>query len=101
MTCEKGPLDLAEARARLAAARGRDYWRSLEELAGEPGFAELLEREFPRQAGEWTDPPSRRQFLRLAAASLALAGLGGCAQAPRERIFPYVRQPEEMVPGRP
>src|SRR5262245_40595882 len=101
MSAETEPLDLEHARARLAAARGRDYWRSLEELAEAPGFGELLEREFPRQAGEWTDPVSRRQFLRLAAASLALAGLGGCAQAPPERIFPYVRQPEEMIPGRP
>src|SRR5207302_489442 len=83
------------------AARGRDYWRSLEELADTPGFGVLLEREFPRQAGEWTDPVSRRQFLRLAAASLALAGLRGCAQAPPERILPYVRQPDEIIPGRP
>src|SRR5262249_7726845 len=101
MTTDHESLDLAAVRVRLTAARGRDYWRSLEELANTPGFGELLDREFPRQAGEWPDPVSRRQFLRLAAASLALAGLSGCAQAPPERIFPYVRQPEEMIPGRP
>src|SRR5262249_13950741 len=34
-------------------------------------------------------------------ASLTLAGLSGCAQAPQDRIVPYVEQPEGIVPGRP
>src|SRR5262249_34078736 len=50
---------------------------------------------------EWTDPVSRRHFLKLMAASLALAGIQGCAQAPRETIMPYVEQPEGITPGRP
>jgi molybdopterin-containing oxidoreductase family iron-sulfur binding subunit len=94
-------LDLATVRERLGAARGRDYWRTLEELSQAEGFQELLLREFPRQAGEWTDAVSRRQFLLLMGASLGLAGLSGCAPAPQERIMPYVRAPEEIVPGRP
>src|SRR5579862_2046070 len=79
------------------------YWRSLEELAQTPEFQELVEREYPGQAGEWTNSADRRQFLTLMAASLGLAGLGGCSPsaAPRERIVPYVRQPEEIVPGKP
>ncbi|MGH8005611.1 MAG: TAT-variant-translocated molybdopterin oxidoreductase, partial [Candidatus Binatia bacterium] len=77
------------------------YWRSLEELADTPGFADFLHREFPRQAAEWTDPLSRRQFLQLMGASLALAGLGACARPPTETIVPYVRPPEEVVPGKP
>ncbi|HYL96448.1 MAG TPA: 4Fe-4S dicluster domain-containing protein, partial [Terriglobales bacterium] len=34
-------------------------------------------------------------------ASLALAGLTSCTKQPLEPIVPYVRQPEEIVPGRP
>jgi molybdopterin-containing oxidoreductase family iron-sulfur binding subunit len=95
------PLDLSAARARLGSARGKTYWRSLEELANTPGFEEMLHREFPRHASEWTDPVTRRQFLTLAGASLALAGLGGCAQKVPEKIMPYTRQPEDLVPGKP
>src|ERR1700733_1526620 len=35
-------LDLAAVRARLEEARGRDYWRSLEDLAAHPEFQELV-----------------------------------------------------------
>src|SRR5580698_10228628 len=34
-------------------------------------------------------------------ASMALAGMTGCVRLPLEPIVPYVRQPEEVVPGRP
>ena len=34
-------------------------------------------------------------------ASLALAGLTACTRQPTEHIMPYVRQPEELIPGRP
>jgi MoCo/4Fe-4S cofactor protein with predicted Tat translocation signal len=95
------PLDLATVRERLARARGPQYWRSLEELAGSDGFRELLEREFPRFAAEWPAGFSRRSFLELAGASLALAGLTACTRQPAETIVPYVRQPENIVPGRP
>ena len=46
---------------------------------------------------------NRRQFLTLMGASLALAGLSGCSvrPAPSRTVVPYVRQPEEIVPGRP
>ena len=95
-------LDLAAIRARLDASRGREYWRSLEEIASTDGFEELLEREFPRQAAEWTaDPAGRRQFLKVMGASLALAGLSACTKQPTETIMPYVRQPEEVIPGKP
>jgi molybdopterin-containing oxidoreductase family iron-sulfur binding subunit len=95
-------LDLAAIRARLASSRGRNYWRSLEELAGSEGFQELLEREFPRHAAEWRDDAAgRRNFLKVMGASLALAGLSACTRQPTETIMPYVRQPEEVVPGKP
>jgi MoCo/4Fe-4S cofactor protein with predicted Tat translocation signal len=103
MTSSDRTIELPQVPNLVGAARGKDYWRSLEELAQTPEFQELVEREYPGQAGEWTNSVSRRQFLTLMAASLGLAGLGGCSPkaAPQERIVPYVRPPEEMLPGRP
>src|SRR5262245_57523350 len=93
--------DLASIRARLASLRGRQFWSSLEELAETPEFASLVQREFPEHASEWFDPVGRRRFLKLMSASLALAGATACTRQPDERIVPYVRQPENVVPGRP
>jgi molybdopterin-containing oxidoreductase family iron-sulfur binding subunit len=100
------PLNLAAIRERLAGAQGREYWRSLDELAATTEFQDFLHREFPRQASEWVDPDpvSRRNFLKLMGASLALAGLSGCASPldqPQEKIVPYVNKPEQMTPGLP
>jgi len=83
-------------------SEGRRFWRSLEEYLETPEFQEMLHREFPEQASEWTNPVTRRRFLTLMGASLALMGLNGCSTqpAPREKIMPYVRQPEEIVPGK-
>ncbi|MBI3800962.1 MAG: TAT-variant-translocated molybdopterin oxidoreductase, partial [Deltaproteobacteria bacterium] len=83
------------------SAEGRKYWRSLAELAEAPEFKELLHQEFPRQAAGWRDSVSRRQFLQLMGASLALAGLNACTSRPTETIVPYVRAPEKIVPGKP
>jgi molybdopterin-containing oxidoreductase family iron-sulfur binding subunit len=80
---------------------GPGFWRSLEEYASTPGFAEELGREFPLFASEWDAGLSRRRFLELSGASLALAGLTACVKQPREGLVPYVKQPEEVVPGRP
>jgi molybdopterin-containing oxidoreductase family iron-sulfur binding subunit len=99
-TPTNAPLDLAAIRSRLASARGRQYWRSLEELAETEEFQELLRREFPRQASV-LDAVSRRRFLQLMGASLALAGLNACTRKPTEKIVPYVRAPEEIIPGKP
>jgi molybdopterin-containing oxidoreductase family iron-sulfur binding subunit len=99
-----GSIDLDAVKEKLQGAQGPEMWRSLDELAGTPDFQEWLHREFPRQASEWVEPAddgvSRRAFLQLAGASLGLAGLTGCTKQPLERIVPYVRQPEEVVPGR-
>ena len=94
-------LDLAAVRSHLQESSGKEYWRSLDELAENPHFFELLHREFPRQASEWLDGVGRRGFLKLMAASLALAGLNACTRRPKETIVPYVRAPEEVVPGKP
>ncbi|HET9372698.1 MAG TPA: TAT-variant-translocated molybdopterin oxidoreductase [Vicinamibacterales bacterium] len=94
-------MNLADIRTRLAGLEGRAYWRSLEELADTPEFQNYVNREFPSQASEFTDPAGRRQFLKLMGASIALAGATACTRQPEEKLVPYVRQPEEVVPGRP
>jgi MoCo/4Fe-4S cofactor protein with predicted Tat translocation signal len=88
---------------RLASAGQGSFWRSLDELAETPEFLDYVRHEFPRQCDEWTDAAGRRNFLKLMAASLGLAGvgLGGCLRQPDEKIVPYVRQPEDFVPGKP
>ena len=53
---------------------------------------ELMNEEFPSQASEWVDPVSRRGFLKVMGASMALAGLAGCTKQPDEPIFPYVKR---------
>ena len=93
-------LDLTELRTQLATTGGRDYWRSLDELAETEDFQELLHREFPEQADQWLDPVSRRNFLKLMGASLAFGGLASCTIQPDEKIVPYVRAPEQLIPGK-
>ena len=80
--------------------QGKEYWRSLAQLEGSPEFDEFLHREFPQGASELSDPVTRRSFLTLMGASIALAGLAGCRR-PVEKIIPYVNAPEEIVPGIP
>ncbi len=99
-TVHEHTLDLATVRAKLREKSGKQYWRTLEELAGDPHFEDLLHREFPRQASEWDETVDRRNFLKLAAASLALAGISGCRK-PEQLLVPYVNQPDGMILGRP
>src|SRR5687767_7931608 len=93
--------DIQALRARLEGTRGREYWRSLEALSDTPEFRGFLHREFPQNASEWLDPVGRRGFLKLMGASLALAAVSACTRQPVATIVPYVRQPEEIVPGKP
>src|SRR5687767_6368478 len=94
-------LEMQTLRAKIEGSRGREYWRSLEQVAGTEEFKQYLHREFPQNASEWLDPKGRRGFLKLMGASLALAGVSACTRQPLEQIVPYVRQPEELVPGKP
>ena len=87
-----------------STATGRRYWRSLDELGDTPEFKQWLEREFPQGASEFTDPVSRRHFVKIMSASFALAGLGvmgaGCRR-PEEKLEPFGQQPEGYVYGEP
>lgn len=82
---------------------GQKIWRSLEDHAGTPEFREFVEREFPKGASELLEQ-SRRTFVKLMGASLALAGaatLPGCRR-PDHKILTYSNQvPEEVVIGKP
>ena len=107
---EKAPIavakmTLAAVQQKLAGKSGPRFWKNLDELAATPEFNELMAEEFPRQAGgmlgsgELLDPVSRRGFLKVMGASLTMAGLAGCTKQPDEPIYPYVKQPEDLVLG--
>jgi molybdopterin-containing oxidoreductase family iron-sulfur binding subunit len=94
-------IDIQSLRQKLANSTGKAFWRSLNEAAGDPAFEKLLQNEFPKGASVWKDGVSRRNFVKLMGASLALGGLTACSRQPDELIVPYVEQPEEIVPGKP
>jgi molybdopterin-containing oxidoreductase family iron-sulfur binding subunit len=100
MNPPRASLDLEALRRRLKEG-GPTFWRSLEEVAETPEFLEALRREFPREAAVRSQGLDRREFVALLGASLALAGLAGCSREPAEKIVPFVRQPEGLVPGKP
>jgi MoCo/4Fe-4S cofactor protein with predicted Tat translocation signal len=70
-------IDISTLRSDLEASQGQEYWRSLDNLAQTDEFATMVQREFPEQASELNDPVSRRNFLKLMSASLALGGVTG------------------------
>ena len=82
-------------------ANGPKYWRSLDELAGSPGFRAHLKREFPDGAST-LEGVDRRQFLKIMAASFALGGVGmaGCRR-PESNIVPFGKSVEGYIQGLP
>ncbi|OWK36192.1 TAT-variant-translocated molybdopterin oxidoreductase [Fimbriiglobus ruber] len=102
-------LDAAPAappRAGTAAGRPEpEFWQSIDQWMDTPQFRDMMKDEFPEDAAEWLDPVSRRQFLSLMGASVALAGAVGCnpslKPASRKKVVPFVRQPDQMIPGVP
>ena len=98
---KRNQLDLQAVREQIEETTGPEYWRSLEELAGSDEFQEMMHREFPKGASEWMESFSRRGFLKTMGASLALAGRTGCTKLPDSVIVPYVKQPENLIPGKP
>jgi MoCo/4Fe-4S cofactor protein with predicted Tat translocation signal len=100
-TPERKSIDLAAATANLAQHDGKRFWQSLEELADTKEYREFLDHEFPHDTAKHPEGIDRRDVLKLAAASAALAGLSACTKLPTEKIVPYVKPPEEIIPGRP
>src|SRR6185436_1007603 len=97
-------LDFTQFRARVGDLRGREFWRSLEELSRTEALDEFLEQEFPEQhvapPTSAADGVHRRDFMKLMGASVAMAGLAACNK-PAETIVPYVQMPENLIPGKP
>ncbi len=84
------------------ATTGKKYWRSLGQLSDTPEFRGWLEREFPQGAAEFEGGDvSRRSFLQLMGASMALAGLSfaGCRR-PEKHLVPFTRGVEWSIPGK-
>ena len=94
-------MTLDQVRRELKGVKGKKYWRSVDELADTPEFQAAVEKEFPGSAQEWVDPVSRRGFMKLMGASMALAGLAGCTKQPDEPIYTYVKAPEDLILGKP
>src|SRR5208337_4462117 len=101
VTILPAPRPLEQVRDKLKNVRGKRYWRSVDELSGTPEFQAAVEREFPSSPHGWGDEVSRRGFLKFMGASAALAGLAGCTKQPDEPIYPYIKQPEDLILGKP
>lgn len=84
-------------------AAGRTYWQSLNELANTPGVRAAIENEFPNYDPNEMVGTSRRRFLQLAGASMALAGvtLTGCRRWPKENVVAQSSRPQDRIPGVP
>lgn len=96
------PVDKASGPRERSHATGKTYWRSLDDLAQTSEFKEFLHREFPANASELLSG-SRRDFLKIMGASVALAGaatMPGCRR-PDHKIIAYNRKPEEIIHGKP
>ncbi len=98
-------LSSAEVAADRAAEGQPRFWRSTSDLRNTPAHRALLKDEFHPAAQDASDlegdpGPSRRSFMKIMGASMAMAGLTGCRR-PVEKVLPYARKPEDIVPGIP
>jgi len=80
------------------ALRAKQYWRSLDQLADTPEFRDWLHREFKDNATEMLEGESRRNVLKIMAASFGLAGLAACRR-PIDHILPFAKGAEDYIPG--
>ena len=101
MPSKDSKTNFAILREKILQKSGKEYWRSVEEFSDAPEFDEFVKNEYPQHAEDWEDGLSRRNFIKVMGASLAFAGLTGCVIQPAEKIIPYVKQPEELIPGKP
>jgi MoCo/4Fe-4S cofactor protein with predicted Tat translocation signal len=97
----RASVNIEALREKLAAGRGPQFWRTLEEAAESEDLREYIEQEFPGLSGQIPQGVDRRNLLKVMAASLAMAGAAACTKQPKELIVPYVRQPENVIPGVP
>ncbi len=81
---------------KIVELSGKTYWQSLKEISDNPDIQEIMQSEDKGDNKGY----SRREFLGMMGASIALAGLSGCRR-PVEKIIPYIVAPEEIIPGVP
>ena len=72
------------------------YWKSLKDISSEEDYNRFLKQSDHNE----DNGLSRRNFLSLIAASVALAGLEGCKK-PVQKIIPYVEAEIGTIPGIP
>jgi MoCo/4Fe-4S cofactor protein with predicted Tat translocation signal len=84
-------------------AQPAKQWQGLDEYVGSAEFQKAVQDEFPEGASEFTDEVSRRRFVGLMGASVALATGAGCyvRPSPQRKILPYATQPDQLTPGLP
>jgi MoCo/4Fe-4S cofactor protein with predicted Tat translocation signal len=93
--------DAASGARPLHDRRESAFWRSLDELEGNEAFMASVDRELPPEALWPPDAVSRRSFMKVMAASFAMAGMAGCSKTPRGKLVPYIRKAEELTAGLP
>ena len=101
MPSQDSKHNFSALRDKVLGSSGKEYWRSVEEFVDAPEFEDFIKQEYPEQIETWDDGLSRRNFIKVMGASLALAGLSGCVIQPPEKIVPYVRPQEDILPGKP
>ena len=101
MPSQDSKNNFALMRDKILSQNGKEYWRSVDEFVDAPEFGEFVKREFPVHSEDWDNAVSRRTFVKLMGGTLALAGLSGCVIQPAEKIVPYVRPEQDMLPGKP
>ena len=84
----------------MTMSANKTYWRSLNDLQETPEFEQYLHREFPQAASEFPEGVSRRRWLKLMSASMALGGMAGCRYGP-DQLAPFVVRPAGDVAGVP
>ncbi len=92
-------IDLPIVEAPVAATKLK-AWRSLPHANQEDGYAEMVQEEFLPGASDRPGDVSRRNFIQILGASMALAGLAACRR-PVEHVMPFANRPEELIPGVP
>ena len=67
----------------------KTYWKSIDDKNNSDRIKSLIEDEFPAGTAELADIMTRKKFLSLMGASMAMAGLVGCRK-PVQKILPYI-----------
>src|SRR5579872_714604 len=99
-SADQPDVDISTLRNAASGGETPRFWRGLDELADTPQFRNHKENEFPHGANDPDARLDRRELLKVMAASAAFAGLSGCTKLPTQKIVPYIRQPEAIIPGK-